>query len=319
METKEILSICIPTFNRIDKLLYLLSIIKEEIKGLENDIEVLVSDNHSEPFQLQKLIEYSKENSFFKLHLQKENVGLIGNYTYLAQKAAGKYTWIFGDDDVIAKGALRHIIEILKKNKGRIGLLHLSYNRYIDSVHNTFPSIKEYGGIYGFVPDIEEYFRLFSKKGLLGRLLFISANILNSEKLKSIIISKEKRTLTDPIYYPLICSKSGFYIDNQITLSQNCTKNSTSWKDEEKEVFLYYVHMTVMSVPDSYLPYKLKKELIFNAYQDLYITLFFLLPGMTSKQSLAFFKSTFTLSERLRIYMACISYIARKIYEKSRV
>lgn len=315
MRTNLLLSICVPTFNRVDKVLYLLDIIKREIEGLEKDIEVIVSDNHTEPEQLQKLVEYSKENAFLKLYLQKENTGFSGNYHFLIEKSIGRYTWILGDDDIITEGSLKHIAGILKENISKIGCLHLRYNHFINSVHNIIPSIYDYGGIYGFIPDVEEYFRFFSGKGLISRFLFISANIFNSKKLKSIMILKEKRDLSDPLYYSLMCSKYGLFIDNYITLSQNVTKGATSWKSVARDVFLYITPSTIISIPNSYLPNTLKKDLVFNYFKNTYLALTFLL-RMTSKRNVNFFKSIFTSTERLRIYTGNIVYIVKKMSNK---
>lgn len=315
MRTNLLLSICIPTFNRVDKVLYLLDIIKREIEGLEKDIEVIVSDNHTESGQLQKLVEYSKENTFFKLYLQKENTGFSGNYHFLIEKATGKYTWIFGDDDIITEGALRQIIGILKENVSKIGCLHLNYNHFINSVENVIPNNNDYGGNHGFISDVDAFLCKYSKKKAIGRFLFISANIMNSEVLKSRIIPQEKRDLCDCLYYALICSKYGLYIDDHITFTQNATKGAITWKKMQKDVNLYIVQAAIMSIPETYYSYDLKKQIVFNVYRKHYHCLFLLL-GMTSNRNITFFKNLFTLSERFKIYTGGITYIFKKIYSK---
>lgn len=315
MRTNLLLSICVPTFNRVDKVLYLLDIIKREIEGLEKDIEVIVSDNHTEPEQLQKLVEYSKENAFLKLYLQKENTGFSGNYHFLIEKAMGRYTWILGDDDIITTGSLKHITGILKENVSKIGCLHLNYNHFINSVENVISSNNDYGGNHGFIFDVDAFLCKYSEKKAIGRFLFISANIMNSEVLKSIIIPKEKRDLCDCLYYALICSKYGLYIDDCITVIQNATKGTTTWEKMNKDVNLYIVQATIMSIPETYYSYGLKKKLVFNDYRKFYYCLFFLL-GMTSNKNMTFFKNLFTISERLRIYIGGGTYISRKICSK---
>lgn len=313
MKTNLLLSLCIPTFNRIDKVLYLLSIIEQQMVGLENDIEVIVSDNHTESGSLQKLIDYSKEKNFFKLYLQKENTGFSGNYHFLIEKATGKYTWIFGDDDIITEGALKHIVDILRKNAGKIGCLHLRYNHYDGYVNNVLPPLYDNGNTYGFISNIEDYFLKYSKKGLTSRFLFISINIFYSEILKSILIPKERRDLSDCLQYSLICAKHGLYLDEYISVTQNMTKNSTSWRSAIKDVILYTTPSAIISIPDSYYSHMLKKQIIFNRFKNTYYPLYYLLK-MTSQRNIIFFNSLFNMSEKIRIYINNIVYIIKKIY-----
>jgi glycosyltransferase involved in cell wall biosynthesis len=315
MNENFLLSLCIPTFNRVDKVLYLLELVRQQIVGLETEIEVIVSDNHTEHAALQKLIDYSQMYPFFTLYLQKENLELIGNSCFLIEKAVGKYIWIFGDDDILLDGALIHIIGLLQHNIEKIGCFHLNYNHYTNSVENIIPSNYSYGNNVGFINDVDSFLCEYSRKGVIGRFLFMSANIMDSKILKSIVLPPEKRFMCDNLYYVLICSKCGLYIDDHISVSQNATVGAITWSDKVLDVHLYLTPWAIISIPERYYSHTVKKQLVSNHYKLQYNCLRFLL-RMTSKRNMLFFNSLFSISERFSIYGVGITHILKKICQK---
>jgi len=128
MET--LLSICIPTYNRGDKLKRLLTFLQHEIL---DDVEVIVSNNCSVDGTEEILKHFeSKCYSWLKINHNKTNIGAIPNMYKLSSLATGKFIWLFGDDDFMKKGTVNEIVKIIKEHENlsyiRLPYIPLDYN-----------------------------------------------------------------------------------------------------------------------------------------------------------------------------------------------
>ncbi len=111
-----LLSICIPTFNRSEKLdncLNSILISKQQYK--ETDFEICVADNNSSD-NTKKIVDKYKNLLNINYHKNSENLGFARNAKKVVGLAKGKYTWLVGDDDLILPGALKSLLKILKSN-----------------------------------------------------------------------------------------------------------------------------------------------------------------------------------------------------------
>ena len=108
--TKPILSICIPTYNRKNKLRSLLKSIKS---GYEKEIEVVIVDDGSED----GTADYCNKltcNFNLILNVQK-NQGRSSALYNSIKKARGEFIIIMDSDDRFVAGALDTLIEYLVK------------------------------------------------------------------------------------------------------------------------------------------------------------------------------------------------------------
>ena len=113
-----LLSICIPTYNRINYLLQCLtSFISQVNEDIIDAIEIIVSDNASTDGTVAALKTIVTEHSYVHYYQNSKNIGVELNIFNLVKKARGKYVWIFGDDDVILNGALRKLLPYLYEAK----------------------------------------------------------------------------------------------------------------------------------------------------------------------------------------------------------
>ncbi len=111
----KILSICIPTYNRKEKLSRLLNNIKDEIRGLEGEIEVCISDNGSDDGTADYLkTEWGNPNFELKFNFSEKNEGFDVNVLRATRMARGNYLWTLGDDDGVVKGSLKKLLAFLK-------------------------------------------------------------------------------------------------------------------------------------------------------------------------------------------------------------
>lgn len=104
-----ILSICIPTWNRCDLLALLLLNISKEIYGLDNIVEVVVSDNASTD-QTKKIVSEAPIKVVYDC--QKETVGFAKNLLHATTTlATGEFIWVIGDDDLLLPGSIKRVLK----------------------------------------------------------------------------------------------------------------------------------------------------------------------------------------------------------------
>jgi len=111
-----LLSICIPTFNRSEKLKNCLNSILISLNCTkEKDFEICISDNNSND-NTEEIVSRFKQNLNINYQKNEENLGFALNAIKVVQMAKGKYTWMLGDDDLILPETLSKISKILKDN-----------------------------------------------------------------------------------------------------------------------------------------------------------------------------------------------------------
>ena len=120
----KILTLSIPTWNRAFFLKNLLAEITQKITefNLENEIELLVSNNNSED-STDEIIQFFKQKyNFITYNRNDTNIGGKSNVLKSMELAASPFVMFFGDDDNVNVENLHSVIEILKSNND-IGVL----------------------------------------------------------------------------------------------------------------------------------------------------------------------------------------------------
>lgn len=110
---KKILSVAIPTFNRVDKLKECLNSLLPEIAG--KPVELLVSDNASQDGTQAYMEELCREHPEVTYFRNSENVGPDRNFLNCYNRASGEYVYLLGDDDVLLPGAMDAVLETLAR------------------------------------------------------------------------------------------------------------------------------------------------------------------------------------------------------------
>lgn len=110
------LTILVPSFNRINILLKNIEMICDQIKSnnLIDRIKIIISDNASVDGTSKIISDYIK-NSVCNLELfvQHENIGLERNSIFLLKKATSEYIVFLGDDDFFPEGYLSFVITLI--------------------------------------------------------------------------------------------------------------------------------------------------------------------------------------------------------------
>lgn len=107
-----LLTLAIPTYNRAPNLEHLLSALAPQLAALPQ-VELLVSDNAS-PDSTESVMRRLLAAGLPCRYLRNPvNIGADANFLQCYRQAAGKYVWIFGDDDFLFPGALARIVSLL--------------------------------------------------------------------------------------------------------------------------------------------------------------------------------------------------------------
>ncbi len=176
MKNKLLLSICIPTYNRADRLNkslndLLVQIIKSESKQY---LSVFVSNNGSIDTTNEVINKYrdifNQNNISFSDHNSIENYGFDANVLECYRKCDSEYIWFLSDDDNIIDGAINSIIDDIKVHSPNV----LYYNFDQDPHNLENPYIKE-SKLYDNV-DIKNISSILE--------------IINCPKLTSLVIKK---------------------------------------------------------------------------------------------------------------------------------
>lgn len=107
-----LLSICIPTYNRAERLGRLLANIYEEIAGLGTQVEICISDNCSTDGTQAAVHRWEKKLPISSRR-NGSNKGLDVNFVQAVTMAGGEWAWMCGDDDIFEKGAIARMLGVL--------------------------------------------------------------------------------------------------------------------------------------------------------------------------------------------------------------
>ncbi len=136
---KPVLSLCIPTYNRRDKLARLLNGLQQDLRKAAGKIEICISDNASTDGTNEFLMGLSAQK-YISVFRQSENLGFRKNYTTVYSMARGNYIWTLGDDDVVVENGLMKLLQLLENVSPGYVYVHIAS---VDSnLPNYFQHIK---------------------------------------------------------------------------------------------------------------------------------------------------------------------------------
>jgi glycosyltransferase involved in cell wall biosynthesis len=127
------ISVCIPSYNHSR---FLPQTIASVLEQTFDDFEVLIIDDCSTDGTEAILKRYALRNPRIRFGVNRENLGMVNNWNLCLEEARGKYVkYLFGDDLLLSKDALRRMLSIFETDKS-ISLV-TSSRRIIDSKSNT--------------------------------------------------------------------------------------------------------------------------------------------------------------------------------------
>lgn len=105
-----LITIAIPTFNRLDTLRETLDELARQEGFYDEDVEIVISDNASPIDPTPMLREFEgRHGRPLVLHRNDSNEGIDGNIHRVGELATGRYILFMSDDDVLLPGSLRRL------------------------------------------------------------------------------------------------------------------------------------------------------------------------------------------------------------------
>jgi glycosyltransferase involved in cell wall biosynthesis len=126
VEARPILSVCIPTFNRAERLSPLVEAVISQIlqARLEEVVDIVISDNHSPDHTFALCQTWMRKHGFVKCFRNEWNIGGDPNHLMVIERSTGKFAWVLGDDDHIHDTTISTILSALT---GEVSQLFLNY------------------------------------------------------------------------------------------------------------------------------------------------------------------------------------------------
>lgn len=112
-----LLTIAIPTYNRMIYLERLLVHIEQEIESLHHLVKVIIIDNASSDGSVKIARAFVERNKNWELICQGNNLGMDRNFYTCYERNRSRYFWIIGDDDLPRMGLVRLAIDFLQSHE----------------------------------------------------------------------------------------------------------------------------------------------------------------------------------------------------------
>lgn len=137
-----LLTLAVPTYNRLECLRLLLGTVEPEIVSLRAagvGIELLISNNASTD-GTSEYLDKLKEGGRVRVLRNSTNIGSDANVTQCFSEAHGRHVWIMGDDDLPLPGVIKRVVTFLRSH--RCDLLYLParwYDQDLSGVPRSAP------------------------------------------------------------------------------------------------------------------------------------------------------------------------------------
>ncbi len=115
--SQELLSICIPTYNRARLLRQILEVLGAQIRaaGAEN-VAIYISDNGSVDNTRQCAEDFQKQSGVRVVYARNDsNLGISKNLLKVMAMGRGRFVWTLGDDELVADNAVPNLVKVLRE------------------------------------------------------------------------------------------------------------------------------------------------------------------------------------------------------------
>ena len=138
------LSICIPTYNRLQFLKQSLVAITSQINDDNSSkVEIIISDNSSTDGTKAYLESFIAKNSSIsiKYFRQDSNVGADSNFLKVIGLSRGEFVYLVSDDDILLSGAIDKLLNCINFNSS-LDAICVNYRSFkLDPTVNTQPRL----------------------------------------------------------------------------------------------------------------------------------------------------------------------------------
>jgi glycosyltransferase involved in cell wall biosynthesis len=129
-----VLSVVIPTFQRPEEMALAVESIADQIDAaLDGKVEIIISDNASGPEKRAVIEALARTYPCVSYYIHASNEGGPYQICSAPHRARGRWTWVFGDDDVLGEGGLRLIVDTLEREQpGFLSVNRQVWNKTLD-------------------------------------------------------------------------------------------------------------------------------------------------------------------------------------------
>ena len=141
-----LLSICIPTYDRVNYLIENLDVLIPQIESAKYGVELIISDNGTPEKQYDELKNYVENQRIaIKLYHHHENIGGRANFVYAVSKANGTYVFLLGDDDILSPNLLEILFPFIGSQQ--YSLIHFNFLRADATLQHGGLNTSKYDGV----------------------------------------------------------------------------------------------------------------------------------------------------------------------------
>jgi len=143
-----LVSICIPTYNGGK---FLSQALDSALSQTYSNIEVIITDDCSSDDTIAICKQFVKKDPRVKLHLNKQNLGLVGNWLEVIEKANSDWVKFLFQDDLLAPNCVEKMVTTAIQNKVDFVVCNRTYfyEKGVDDHSKKF---------YGNIPDASKIF-----------------------------------------------------------------------------------------------------------------------------------------------------------------
>jgi len=228
MQNGKLLTIAIPTYNRKE---YLINCLKSIFIQYTDEIEIVVIDNSSD-YNINQFLQTNLENlERYNIRIVRNvvNIGANANILRCFEFCATKWLYIIGDDDVLCYGMLKELLDDIVMYSSATCIHYKWYPE--NQWSNNRPLITV--GLLQFLDKIES----------ISKVLFISSNVYNTEKLKNHIQIGYQLITCNAAHLAVLISSLFNDSESIVVLSdKKIVKNGYYTLPEEKkwETYIFY-------------------------------------------------------------------------------
>lgn len=180
LDQRPVLSVVVPTWERVPEMVMAVeSLACQLTDGLENRVEIIISDNASGPEAQSAIRALADRFPSVSYMMNAENQGGIFQLFAACWRSRGEWTWTFGSDDLLLPGGIAHIVSVLEGQQPDF----LTMNR---KVCNADLSVEIYAELFG-IPDrtFKSFADLMCAVGF-HQVAFLSASLERTDRARAI-------------------------------------------------------------------------------------------------------------------------------------
>jgi glycosyltransferase involved in cell wall biosynthesis len=247
MENKQLVSIVIPTYNQQEQ--FLRQCIESAVNQTYKNIEVLISDNHSNNGSSEIIAEYANKDNRIRVIKPKQFLSLADNFSFAYENVSGEYICPLSSDDILYPEIVQTLLAPYEEHpdlsfsyslpnyfKNKLDKDNWKPRKFKSGFYDSSIFIKEYvtseHGMYwgGIVFKTSNFIRIggFSKEiNYLGdndciiKLILLGGGVYYVNQPLSAIRRWDRDEQTDRTPYGLMdCGKTYAYLENAVTINK---------------------------------------------------------------------------------------------------